>query len=398
MKRIATEFDKRSATTAALRQCGRLAVWLTSVAVAAARADDVPVFSNLPQIRNQEPDQQYLDRLNGELDKAIANLRAGGPPSGKRVGMAGKLYFAHSAYIAHVPAEVLFKWVDALKEAGAMRVDMNPGLGPWVKHDQETLAKYYALVRYIHQRGMQIAWDVTTYSKEVKVDSFEQWTRIALPVYREMARQMKPDVFVVVHEPTSLAFWLGVKTTPGDWVKFIADAAHAIKQVAPRTRIGAGAYQLEEKYYDAFAAMPEVDVLTLDIYALPALPKFARMAATAHRHGKDVYIEETWRYPIRTINGKHTRDVVKDVYKHVDARWLYAMVLFAARNGVSAVTAEWTTAFFTYRPESLDTDRRFVEAVVQDVKNGTRTSTFHAFQALAAKYGSPPATPLGRGG
>jgi glutathione S-transferase len=371
-----------------------LAAALIGVAVAAARADDVPVFSNLPQIRNEEPDQQYLARLNGELDKAIADRSAGGPLSGKHVGMAGKLYFAHSAYIPHIPTDVLFKWVDAFKEAGAMRVDMNPGIGPWVHHDSETVAKYDALVRYIHESGMQVGWDVTTYSKDVKVSSFEEWTRIALPVYRDMARQMRPDVFVIVHEPTTLAYWLGVKATPADWVKFIKDCALATKQVSPRTRIGAGAFQLEDEYYDAFAAIPEVDVLTLDIYFLPALPKFARMAATAHKNGKEVYIEETWRYPIRNLNGKRTRDVVKDVYKDVDAKWLDAMALFAARNGLSAVTAECTTTFFTYRPETLDTsDRPFVEAVVKDVESGTRTSTFHAFQSLAAKYGGPPTTP-----
>jgi len=355
---------------------------------AAIRAQMPADFPGMPQIRNEEPADRYLARINAGLDKLNAEL---GPEIAKprhNLVFSANMNFAHAAYVRHTPLDVLLAWADALKEAGATRIDLNPGLGPWLQHDEETLAKYEALVRHIHDIGLEVAWNVTTFTRDLKVASFEEWAKTALPIYGEMAGRYKPDIFIPVHEPTTLSFWMGVKTTPEAWEGFVAKAIRTIKQASPNTRVGAGVYESERAYFDRFVALPGLDVLTIDIYFLDRLTVFERMAASARKAGKDIYIEETWRFPQRKIDGKVLRDPGNRIYENLDIKWFTAMVRFADKYGIGGITPFHSAAIFAYFPESLDTsDPRYFRGTIAAVKNGERTRFFHVYRELSREYG-----------
>ena len=138
---------------------------------------------------------------------------------------------------------------------------------------------------------------------------------MVLPIYATIADRYKPDTFVVVHEPTTMSSRMRSKATPEEWAAFARESARVVKERSPKTRIGAGGLDTEERYYNAFAELPEIEVMTLDIYNLRNLPTFQRMVQTAKKNGKGVYIEETWRPPYFTRAFGQTLDriVVQNV-------------------------------------------------------------------------------------
>lgn len=350
---------------------------------------------------------QYVEGMSRGLDRVIESL-SGGPRTGTRrpglktagtveqVSRGGLVFsanmnFAHRQYVRACSAELLISYADALKELGAKRIDINPGLWPWSKHDEADIAKYDALVSHIKQIGLQLAWNPAYFPQDLRVGALADYQKAALPIYAEMARRYKPDIFTVVHEPTTMTSRMGIQASPEEWRGFVEKAVQVVKEASPQTRVAAGAMHSEMPYFETFAAMPGLDILTVDIYFLKALPTFARMAELAHTHGKEVYMEETWRYTVlKAASGDGTakRDVANQAYEDLDIKWLQAMVLFANKYGLSAITPFWSTAFFTYLPESWDaSDRHFLESVVQDIKAGKRTRYAQKYRELAKQYG-----------
>lgn len=98
---------------------------------------------------------------------------------------------------------------------------------------------------------------------------------------------------MVVHEPTTMAKRMGAMIGTDEWAAFARDAARVVKAKSPRSRIGAGGLHTEREHFETFAAMREIEVLTMDVYNVRALDTFEAMTRTAQRHGKPVYIEET---------------------------------------------------------------------------------------------------------
>ena len=344
---------------------------------------------------------RYVEGMSRALDQVIGTLR--GAP-GMRAANSGtgeaphhplvfsvNLNFAHRAYVKQCSTDLLMSYVDGLKEAGAKRVDINPGLWPWNRHDQENIAKYDALVRHIRELGLQLAWNPSYWPEDARVTTLADWEQAALPVYAEMARRYKPDIFSVIHEPTTMNQRMRIHTGPGQWRQFAERAAQVVKRASPQTRVAAGAVQWEMSYFQEFATIPDLDLLSVDIYFLKGLPTFVKMARIAHQNGKEVYLEETWRYTVLkegAAGGRRRRDVANQAFEDLDIKWLEAMVLFANKYGLSAVTPFWSTALFTYRPESMDaSDPRFFRAVSEDIKRGTRTRYFQKYRELAQQYG-----------
>lgn len=371
-----------------------VAVVLAIVLPAALAAQEpqgmMQFFGSLPQRKIVQSDEQYLADLNKDLDKAMADLKAGPQPPHRPLAFGVQVNFAHSAYAPHIPVDVLLKWVDMAKEGGAARIEFNPGIGPWLKNDQETMEKYDAMVSHARELGLKITINPTTYTNDLKVASLAEYQKAAVPIYAEMARRYKPDTFVVVHEPTTLSVWMHVQTTPDEWKDFVTAAAKAIKAVSPQTRIGAGVFQIEEPYFNMFVAHPDVDILTIDLYFFDALAQFEPMIANAHKAGKDVYIEETWRYAVRCAaapcgEADLKNDALSEIYEGVDKRWLDMTALYAENHGLSGVTPFWTSAYFTYVPDGSNMTASTM-AVAQAAMAGKRSGTFEEFKTLTARY------------
>jgi hypothetical protein len=330
--------------------------------------------------------------MNRSLDAVIAQASRQ-PQSPLTFG--ANLWFAHEAWIEGVPQDALALYVDGLREAGARRIDMNVGLFPWLDQGtprgDQAIAKYDAIVRRVRDAGLQLVLNPQYSPTYHRLAGFAEWTQSAPRVYEEVARRYQPDILVVVHEPTTMASRLGTTVTPSEWADFARRAAQAVKRVSPRTRCGAGGLSSEVEYFRAFLALPEIDVLTLDIYDLDSLPIYTAMATLARQSDKPAYIAETWRTPFAVPGPGDTADTVAargvgdQGFEALDAKWLRALTLYAGALGLEAVTPSWTQTFFKYVPEGGGDalDPAYTLEVVEALRRGERTETFFAFRALA---------------
>ena len=340
--------------------------------------------------------EQYLILMDKALDAIIEKCRK--QPQ-HRLIFSANLFFAHEICIKNMPLETLKKYVDALKEAGVHRIDINMGLFPWLDNHQETIQKYDALIHHIHQAKLQLAINPQYSVMYHKFGKFDDWKTAALKVYPEIAQRYQPDIFVVVHEPTVMNGRMGINVSPKKWRDFTQQAAIAVKEVSPGSRCGAGilvVLQSERKYFDEFLSLEELDIITFDIYAIKGLDTANKMIAQAKKQGKSVYIEETWRpaYHVPQAGKTETLDAISakgignEVFQALDAKWLETMAFYAGTWGLEAVTPFWTQTFFKYVKEDGDAlDPNYNQQVIEAINKGKRTKTFEAFKTIIQQKG-----------
>lgn len=307
----------------------------------------------------------------------------------RRIEFGMNLFIAHEAWIEGMPRDVLIKAVDAFKDAGVDRVDINPGQFPWLLREQATIAKYDAAIEHIRKRGLKLILNPQYSTVKHKVNSFAEWRKRAVILYAELARRYRPDTFVVLHEPSTMASRMGEKVKVSDWIQFVRKTAKVVKENSPTTRIGAGGLASEREYFDAFVRLPEVEVLTLDIYSIRELKAYNRMIRIAKAAGKPVYIEETWRPPYFQPKPGLTPDAVslKNIgnreFQELDSRWLRVMTAYAQANRLEAITPVWMFTLFSYVDGSGDlNDPTYNRSVVEAIRRGERTATFRTLQEV----------------
>ena len=347
------------------------------------------VASGNARAAGQISEEQYL----AAMSQAMADIQKDLADKPKQpLEFSANLFYAHEAMIEHFPVQVLLKYADALIETGVQRVDINPGLYPWVSRNQASIEKYDALIAHLQRSGVKIAFNPQYSPHYHRVRSVREWQEKALPVYAELARRYQPDVFVVVHEPTTMAARMGSKSTPAEWREFARAAAQVVKRESPRTRIGAGGLYWEEAYFDALLTLDEIEVMTLDIYNLKGLPTYTAMIERARARGKPVYIEETWRSPYfrkrpgMSLEQISMTGVGNAAYTQLDIQWLDTIAAYASVVGLESITPFWTTTFFAYVDRGGDAvDPAYTRRVLNAIENGERTETFQAFRALVKK-------------
>jgi glutathione S-transferase len=307
----------------------------------------------------------------------------------RRIEFGLNLFIAHEAWIRGMTQEALIRAVDAFKEAGVDRIELNPGQYPWLDGDQATIAKYDAVIERIRQHGMKLMLNPQYSTVKHKVDSFAEWRSRAVILYAELARRYRPDTFVVLHEPSTMAARIGQKVKVSDWLGFVRETSRVVKENSPSTRIGAGGLASERQYFDSFVRLPEVEVLTLDIYGVRDLKVYNQMIRASQAAGKPVYIEETWRPPYVQSQPGMTPDTasLKNVgnreFQALDSRWLRVMTAYAQANGLEAITPVWMFALFSYIDGNGDLDDpTYNRAVVEAIMRGERTTTFCTLQEM----------------
>jgi uncharacterized protein (TIGR03437 family) len=346
-------------------------------------------------------EEVYLSLMNASLDSIVARTAAGRQYP---VQFSGNLFFAHEVAIAATPLSVLRNYVDGLREAGVHRIDINPGIWPWRAPASDAaaadaIAKYDAIIGYIRQSNLRIVLNPQYSTPYFQFQTFDAWIAAAEPVYVELARRYQPDIFVVAHEPSTMAARLGVAVSVEQWRSAAQRLASRVKAVAPRTRIGAGGLFNETAYYNAFLTVPEIDTMTIDIYGVGPgenyLDVYTDMIRRAHNAGRAVYIEETWRPtyyvpgPGQTLESTISAGVGDAKFQSLDQKWLTAMTQFASTLGVEAVTPFWTQPYFLYVQDGSSNaleagyNARAGAAMVA----GQRTNTQRTAQTLSGKFG-----------
>ncbi|HEY6362605.1 MAG TPA: hypothetical protein VIX63_15950 [Vicinamibacterales bacterium] len=311
---------------------------------------------------------------------------------------------AHEAWIDRFSQQNQELFLDGLIEAGVHRVDINMGLFPWfdgpmiagVSGDRgRAMATYDSLVQRIRARGLQLAINTQYSAVYHRMATVEEWADAAVRTYPIIAARYQPDTMIVVHEPTTMASRLGVSTTPQQWATFVDRTIRAVKAASPRTRTGVGGLHTEVDYLRAMTDVPNVEVMTIDIYEIGALPAYNDLITLGRSKGKAVYIEETWRTPYSTdsrltVDQRGSAGIGLSMFQSLDAKWLRAIARWAGALNIEGVTPYWSQTFFRYVSEGGDgIDPVYNSIVMQAVSNGERTATFFAFRDLISSSVPP---------
>ncbi len=308
----------------------------------------------------------------------------------KPLSFSGNLFFAHSALIKFFPIDVLTAYADGLIGAGVTRIDINPSADTWSKDDTETIAKYDELVRYIRARGAEIVWNPQYSATEGEIGSFDEWQTETLDAYKKMAERYTPDIFIVAHEPTTMAKRMGKRVSISEWTNFVEEATEVIKDISPDTRVGAGGLFHEAKYLERWSRLANLDIVTINIYDLSKLKTYNAIIQDIKNNNKSVYIEETWRFPVDTSGAKNLEQAsavgIGDAqYQEIDEQWLRVISLYAKVWGLEAVTPFWTQTFFAYGESNSQVsalDPKYNTIVMEAIIRNERTDTWRAYKEI----------------
>jgi len=351
--------------------------------------EGLPLKERRWQKHNLEPRQKYLQNLEQALEQVQRQL------DGKKrhpLEFSANLFFAHGAAISSIPLDTLKRYVDALDEVGVNRIDINLGLIPWFEGDRKIINKYDVLIKYIRSRQLGLVLNPQYTRGEIEDFNFQVWKNQALRAYEMIAKAYRPDIFVVIHEPTTMAKRMNQSISPKQWSKFAQEACDVVKRSSSSTRCGAGFLSHELEYFKEMLPIEKMDTISIDIYSLKGLKANNSMIQQARSAGKRVYIEETWRPPF--ISSRHKPATLEDmmakgignvVYQELDAKWLEVITQYASVWGLEAVTPFWTQTFFTYVSDGQADgalDPNYNRRVIQAINRGKRSETFHAFKRL----------------
>jgi len=343
---------------------------------------------------------EYMTKTRGEIQRmtdAFSKLPR------KPIGFGCNLTLAHGGTIRRVPLDVLEAAADALKEAGASRIEINPVVTGSV--DPAVEAKYKALIAHIRGLGLAIAINPESADpNQGGIHDFAEWQSAAVREYAQWAAEFQPDYFVLIHEPTTMAARLHVQTTPADWRGFIEATNKVVRQASPKSRIGAGCFagltDREIPFFKEFSQLGELDMLSIDNYvgterAINTMDQMVAMAVAAH---KPYYMEETWRPHFIRKGAQHTEGAsIESIsalgygyegFASLDAKWMEAMSLYAATHGMESMTVFQTRCFFLYVPsqptDGPDYDRKVQAAILQK----QRTPAFDGFLSDTREFGA----------
>lgn len=335
-------------------------------------------------------ESEFVEAMNKGLDMVKAKLE---PLPKSSLKFAGNLFFAHGAAVRQISADTLVAYVDLLKDAGVHRVDINPGVFPFRRGaDPDQIAKYDRVVKRIREHGLELAINPEPNRGEGKISRLADWEEECIALYADLARRYKPDIFVLIHEPTTMAARMGIKTTPAEWKQFVARTAAVVKKESPSTKLAAGGLSHEMEFFREFVNLDELDMLTINIYDIGQLRQYNQMVEMARRAGKPIYIGETWRSPYapgRSANLEQlmTTSLGDERFHELDVKWLEVMAMYASVMKMEAMTAFWTTSFVRYVPNSGGAlDPKYNQGVIEGLGKRERTNTFREFQNLVKKY------------
>jgi len=356
---------------------------------------------------------QFIASVNA----AIGSV-AGSGTSSQPIVYGANIPYANGMVVGGATEDVLLAYVDGLKAAGVQRVEFNPGVTSLASQAVQSL--YDAMVQHIHELGMELAINVEFTPGELGQNiTFQTFETAAMQSYPQLVARYQPDIFVIVHEPTTATGSMQVPITQ-DWRDFILTMIPLLRAASPRTKLAAGAFQngelpalstQENAYFEDWAAnIPGclgaavntgcLDFMTMDIYNDDTFATYSQWASLAHTNHKGTYIEEVWAphylpnplppgalssqgYLTSSLDSLSIVGAANPAFVSMDLNWLQGMSKFAAANGMAAMTVFTTETFFAYGTTGHDktTDSVYTSAVLSALQAGQLTSTAQAYLA-----------------
>lgn len=340
-------------------------------------------------------ESKYVANLNIALDAVIKKSKQVQATSRHNLIFSSNIFLAHGAYIQYFSTDILVKYADALKSAGAGQVEIYPDPAIWIQGKTDLIAKYDALIAHARKIGLKVAIS-PEFGTENKFSSFADFKLKVVPALGQIAARYKPDIFDVIHEPTTMETRMKIKGSVNDWVGFVQSAATVVRQNSSDSRIAAGGEWYEIKYLKKFITQPGVDILSLNIYDISKLQVYNQLILLAKQNKKGVYIAETWRSPYQDPNKKAvtleqgiSSGIGLAKYGNLDQKWMEALVVYANVWNLEAVTPFWSTTFFKYETsgDGNAIGYTYNKDAADALMSGKRTATFAKFKSLASEYG-----------
>jgi hypothetical protein len=320
-----------------------------------------------------------------------------------KIEFRGNLFYANSNLLKYYPGEPMIPWIDGFKEAGFTGVDINMGLFPWYNQDRANIDKIERAVERIRYHGLRLASnpELDPAGQGTRLPDWEAYTQAAVKIWPMLAKRYQPVVLMLTHEPSTLSARMGFPVTLEQWTDFVKRTAAAVKEASPKTAVGVGfipVFQAEMKFAEKWVAMPEFDLISVDVYSFAGLDRVDQVVAAAKAAGKRVFIEETWRgvYWTKEIEKKYPgrmdtwggASIALEAYQPVDAKWIEMVSVYAAAWGMDAVVPFYTQTFFKYDPiNGWVYDGGYNKALQKALFAGERTKTFYAMKKTIQELG-----------
>ncbi len=299
------------------------------------------------------------------------------------------LIFAHGAFINSIPEPDIMEAIDALAEAGINRIDINPSVMVWAGDGDAPVRKIYTdIAKHVHDKGMLLAVNPLNQGVSLSATSLSDYQDLCLDAFPKMVVDMRPDIFIVVHEPSTMERQLKISGSAAEWAKFASATARTIRQVDPHVYIGVGGLSLEKPILETLMKLPEMSLFTLDIYSLKTLKDDYALATEAKKLGLQVYIEETWRPSIDLKTGAQTpgATIGDNRFEGIDAEWIRAMDLVGRTGDFQSVTYFWSNCFFLYGNGDVSgTDVNYQKAAAHVAASKQVSKTYLVLQEVCAK-------------
>jgi uncharacterized protein (TIGR03437 family) len=368
--------------------------------------------------------QASVTQFIATVEAAITSLESTLPQANQPLILGGQNIFAQGLVVRNQTPTALVDYTDGLKAVSVQRLEFNPGVT--TINNPTAVANLDPMVRRLRQLGMQLAINPEFNNGELTINSFQDFVNAAMKTYPALAARYQPDIFVIVHEPTTQAARMGITTTPADWTAFIQAVEPLIRAASPHTKMGAGdcSHCNEGPFNEAFSSLPTcsasknaagcLDYITLDIYDYTTLPEDEGFAQTGLASGKSVYIEETFAphylpsgvpagYQSNPEGAEDYSPIgsVDIIFEPMDEAWLQAMAQFSEANGMNAMTVFTTQAFFLYTSISAGqpdkaTDPAYLAMLTPVVQEASAalTGTATSYRTIIQQKGIKTATSI----
>ena len=300
------------------------------------------------------------------------------PEKPRKVILSGQC-LSVEAFPHHPEADALY--VDMLCEAGVDAVDLYLWPGLWERNRE----RYDRLLRHIRKRGKKLILGYQVLPQQYragqvlfrfephfkKPPTFEEFLTLERRLTAVYIERYRPYLYWVVVEPATNEMRLGVNFSPQQWRRLTVEICRLVKRLSPKTLTGVATVQV--KQIEAFADVPELDVLGHDLYG-KNLGEFEKLVALAKKQGKRVWLAETW------ASHGHSPGFDQPWRAEIDAKWVEAMFNLAQSKGLEGMNVWFTTHFVAYLSacDQADFERRLLAAL----KEGRRTVVFNAFRSL----------------
>lgn len=314
---------------------------------------------------------------------------------GKRLDMGVDLSFAHPKLVRQIPLAVLYRAVDACKEAGAKRVSLTlPAVFPQGR-DAALAGKYEALAKYVQAKGLKLDLGFAGPEPEDQPLAFEEFSEKRLAAIKEFAQVMKPARFALLAEPTSIA--AKIKTPPvlDDYKTLVDKACAELAAASPETESALAFNHTEQDLARTLGAQECVKTVLFTMHSLAAFKMQAALGRELAALGKTVGVSRTWRQQVsippdqRPLPPESTlaRGVGYKPFEELDVLWIETVSHQAAAAGFSSVTIAFVQPLFAYAPGGSALDPEYNQIAVNALGVGARTKAFAALRNAASRFG-----------